>query len=143
GGIFRDAVSQVRNPLPACGGTDPEPVVDARMFAPLAFRHGRVRSVTAADYGELAGVVRGVQRAAAALSWTGSWYEADVALDPLGEETVSAGLIDEVRDDLERYRRIGHDLAVFPARYVPLDIAIRVCLYPHALRGPVKGALRE
>jgi len=133
----------VRNPLPASGGVDQETLADVKRAAPVASHRLRERAITAGDYAELAQRNHKLQRAAASLSWTGSWYEADVDLDPLGEETVSAGLIDEVRDDLERYRRIGHDLAVFPARYVPLDIAIRVCLYPHALRGHVKGALRE
>ncbi|MEU1165078.1 hypothetical protein ABZ372_32970, partial [Streptomyces sp. NPDC005921] len=31
---------------------------------------------------------------------------------------------------LERYRRIGHDLVVGPARLVPLDIALAVCARP-------------
>lgn len=146
--VFRnEAVSGmkicVRNPLPARGGVDPEAVADVKRTAPAASRGRRERAITAADYAELAQRNTKLQRAAATLSWTGSWYEADVDLDPIGVEVSSPALIDEVEDELEHVRRIGHDLAVFRAKYVPLDIALLVCLYSHALRAHVKAALGD
>ena len=39
-----------RNPLPAIGGTDPEPIEDVKFFAPYAFRSQLERAITAADY---------------------------------------------------------------------------------------------
>lgn len=140
-----DGLVRVRNPLPAVGGTAPESLADVRQFAPLALRRTRLRAVTAADYAELATAVPGVQRAAADLRWTGSGVEVHVAVDPLGDAAASAGpvLLDAVADTLERYRRIGHDVVVHPARTVPLDIELTVCLAPGRLRGHVLAELRR
>ena len=133
----------VRNPLPASGGVDPEAVADVKRMAPAATRGRRERAITAGDYAELAQRNKKLQRAGATLNWTGSWYEADVQLDPIGVEVSGAALIDEVEDGLEHFRRIGHDLAVYRATYVPLDIALSICLDPHAQRGHLKVALRD
>ncbi|HEV7886874.1 MAG TPA: putative baseplate assembly protein, partial [Acidimicrobiales bacterium] len=85
-GRREDVVVRVRNPLAAVGGTAPESLADAKLRIPVAFRARRERAVTADDYAELAARAAGprVQRAAASLVWTGSWYEADVALDRRG-----------------------------------------------------------
>lgn len=133
----------VRNPLPAQGGTDAEPIEQARLFAPAAFRKVLERAVTADDYAQLAGGNPKLQRAAAALEWSGSWYEADVAIDPWGGESASPELLDAVADGLYPYRRIGHDLRVQPAQYVPLKLAMLVCALPGYDRGHVKAALLQ
>jgi hypothetical protein len=134
-----------RNPLAAAGGTEPEPVAQVKLFAPDAFRRTLARAITADDYGALAGEMnrRRLQRAAAVLRWTGSWYEALVAVDPKGMEDASPALLDEVTSSLEPFRRIGHDLVVAPARYVPLDVELRICVLPHFLRGHVEAALLD
>ena len=49
----------------------------------VRFARQRERAITADDYAELAQRNPAVQRAAAELRWTGSWYEARVAVDPL------------------------------------------------------------
>ena len=133
----------VRNPMPAVGGTEPEPLVEAKLFAPHAFRHRLERAVIAEDYATLAGRHRKLQRAAAALRWTGSWYEAAVAVDPIGAEGASEALLGEIEASLFPYRRIGHDLAVYRAEYVPLDLALHVCLLPHYQQGHVEAALLD
>ena len=134
-----------RNPLPARGGTAPEPVDAVRLFAPHAFRTELQRAVVADDYAAL--VMRDfagrVQRAAAALRWMGSGYEVLVAVDPLGAVEADPGLLDEIAGHLYRYRRMGHDLAVKPARYVPVDVEMAVCVLPDYLRGHVRAALLE
>ena len=79
----------------------------------------------------------------AALAWTGSWYEADVAVDPLGGEVADQDLIAELGAYLEPFRRIGHDLRVDGARYVPIDLALEVCVLPHFLRGDVEARLLD
>jgi hypothetical protein len=43
-----------RNPLPAAGGTDPEPVEEVKLFAPAAFRRILDRAITPDDYAALA-----------------------------------------------------------------------------------------
>jgi predicted phage baseplate assembly protein len=133
----------VRNPLPACGGVDPETTAEVKLFAPLAFRRYLMRAVTASDYAMAAGSVTGVQRAAAELAWTGSWYEADVGLDPFGDEETSPQLARQVAERLYRYRRIGHDVRVRPADYVPIDLGLWICVLPHYQRGEVEKAVLD
>ena len=133
----------VRNPLPATGGIDAEPIEEARLFAPGQFRQQIERAITAADYAELAERDARLQHAAAALVWSGSWYEADVAIDPLGTERADAALLGAIDGVLHRYRRMGHDLRVEPARYVPLMLHLEVCALPGYDRGHVKAALLE
>ncbi len=150
--VFRDAAARARlgdvklhprNPFPAFGGTPPEPLDEVKLFAPGAFRADLQRAITADDYARLAERNPKVQRAAATLRWTGGWYQVLVAIDPVGKEEAGDALLDEIERFLYPYRRIGHDLVVKPATYVPLDIEMTVCVLPHFLRGHVKAALLD
>jgi len=135
----------VRNPMPAQGGTAPEPLAEARLYAPHMFRKTLQRAITAADYAEI--VEREfkdkVQRAVAKLRWTGSWYEVLVAIDPFGKEEADSKLLDAITGRLHRYRRMGHDLVVRSAHRVPLDIEMMVCVLPNYLRGHIKAELMD
>ncbi|MFH8732742.1 putative baseplate assembly protein [Streptomyces sp. NPDC017964] len=131
----------VRNPLPATGGVEPEPVEQARQLAPLDLRRTRLRAITAEDYAALAAELPGVQRAAAEIRWTGSVQEAHVAIDAYGSAEPSAELLARAEQSLEAYRRIGHDLVVGPARLVPLDIALSVCAAPGHQHGQILAEL--
>ncbi|MEU1904048.1 putative baseplate assembly protein [Streptomyces hygroscopicus] len=134
-------VAGVRNPLPAVGGTEPEPVERVRQLAPLDLKRTRHRAITAEDYAALASALPGVQRAAAEIRWTGSVREAHVAIDAYGTGTPSPALLDSVAHALEGYRRIEHDLVVGPARAVPLDIAVAVCAAPGHQHGQILADL--
>lgn len=134
---------EVTNPMAARGGIEPETTASARLLAPYAFRQVLQRAVTAEDYAELAQRDPRVQRAGAHLRWTGSWYEARVDVDPLGQEELDPALRRALAGRLHRYRRIGHDLAVRAARYVPLAITLQVCVQPHYVRGHVAAALAD
>jgi hypothetical protein len=142
-GVLHGIRLEATNPLAAAGGIGPEPLEQVKRLAPHAFRSQRLRAVVPEDYAELAGRTRGVQRAAAALRWTGSWYQVDVGIDPIGTEDVSRMLRERVRQSLYPYRRIGHDLEVGPARSVPLLLELDVCVRPEYLRAHVEAALRE
>ncbi len=131
-----------RNPLPATGGVAPEPVAEAKLFAPYSFGQELARAITPADYAEIAERHPKVQRAAAEQRWNGSWYEMRVAIDPVGQAIADEALLAELYRELSRYRRIGHDLAVRPARQVPLDICMIVCVAPTHLRAAVKRELQ-
>jgi len=133
----------VRNPLPARGGTAPEPIAEAKLFAPHVFRKHIERAVVAADYEEIAERNVNIQQASAELQWSGSWYEADVAIDPVGREDPGRRLLAKIERTLERYRRMGHDLNVGPAAYVPLYLRLNVCALPHYERAHVKSALLD
>ena len=138
-GTLSGGVIRPRNPLPSVGGTAPESTAEVRLLAPAAFRTRKERAITAADYAELAQRNSRLQGAAAELRWTGSWYEARVAVDPAYSEHASGRLLDAVADYLYRYRRIGHDLRVQEAQYVPLSLTMVVCVLPHATAGSVKA----
>jgi hypothetical protein len=143
--LLSGGIVSIRNPLAARGGTAPEPMAEAKLFAPHAFRQHIERAITAEDYAAI--VLREfgdrVQRAAASLRWNGSWYEMLVAVDPLGREEADPALLKEIEGRLHRYRRIGHNLVVKSARGVPLDIELIVCVLPSYLRGHVKAALLD
>jgi predicted phage baseplate assembly protein len=145
--VFRTTKSgsglRPHNPLPARGGMDPEPMAEAKLFAPGAFRKQIERAITAADYAELAERNHKIQRATASLRWTGSWIEASVAIDPLSAEQTDDRLLDDIQEYLSQYRRIGHDLRVERAEYVPLEIEMKICVSPHYLRGHVEAALLD
>jgi hypothetical protein len=132
-----------RNPLPATGGTSAEPVEEVRLVAPYAYRKKLERAITGGDYAEIAGRNRHVQKAECALRWSGSWYEAQVAVDPLGTEDPQPDLYQVIEGELEPFRRIGHDVAVTPADYVPLALTLSVCVRSDYLLGYVKAALRD
>jgi|GEM_PF-175545 len=142
GGSYFGSFS-VRNPLPARGGTAYEAVEHARQDAPHVFRRRQLRAVTADDYARLAEKNRRVQRAGAEIRWTGSRQCVRVSLDPLGMSQAPAELLIAVRDDLLKYRRIGHDLEVIGALYVPVQLELRICVQPHVLRGEVEAAVRD
>jgi hypothetical protein len=131
------------NPLPAQGGTDPEPAAQVKQLAPYAFRAQRVRAVVPDDYAELAQRTRGVQRAAAELRWTGSWYRMNVGIDPVGAVDAPEELLEAVRRDLYPCRRIGHDLEVVRAGVVALDLELEVCVEPEHVRGDVEADVLE
>ncbi len=134
-------ITGVRNPLAAAGGIDPEPVREVKLRAPGAIRSRLERAVTPEDYATLATAVPGVQRAAAVRRWNGSWYEIHLAVDPLGAADAEPALLRRVRADAERHRRIGHDVVVTPARYVPLLVKLVICVRPEVIRGHVRAAL--
>ncbi|MET0357384.1 MAG: putative baseplate assembly protein [Cellvibrio sp.] len=140
-----EAFLRVRNPMPAAGGTNPEPVAEAKLFAPHAFKKTLERAIIAKDYEDI--VVRDfgdkVQRAAAKLQWTGSWYQVLIAIDPLGTAEFDEDLLHDIKHHLNRYRRIGHDLVIAQANYVPIEVGLCIQVLPHYLRGHVKAALQD
>jgi len=157
-----------RNPLSATGGTAPEPLNEVKLFAPYAFRGVLERAITADDYSTLAAdnarrreeryaayatakpgtdiclsPFRALHGAKAVLRWTGSWYEVLVAIAPQGADNRDESLVQEITDYLEPYRRMGYDLTVAPAEYVPIDLSLVVCVLPDYLRAHVEAALLD
>lgn len=146
--VFRDAWPggaglRVRNPMPAAGGVAAEDVAEARLRAPDAFKRRLQRAVTAADYAAI--VMRGfpasVQRAAAVLRASGAHVEVQVVVDALGSAEPGDALLRCIESHLQCWRRVGHDVRVLPARQVPLDLALHVCVKAGYLRAHVQAAL--
>lgn len=130
-----------RNPLPASGGTAAETLAEVKLYAPGAFRAHPLRAITADDYAMFAAREPALQGAACMLGWNGSWYEADMVVDPLGRESLPAALARQIKRDLQPYRRIGHDVAVRGACYVPLLIELMVCVLPDFLVAHIQAEL--
>lgn len=122
-------IAAVRNPLPAQGGLDPEPLARVRLDAPQAFKR-QERAVTAEDYRAVAEREPRVQRAVATRRWTGSWHTVFITVDRRGGAPVDAAFEDELRRFIERYRLAGHDVEIDAPRYVGLDIELHVCARP-------------
>lgn len=149
------AIEAIRNPLPSHDGTEPETIEGVRQYAPAAFRAKQFRAVTEQDYVDALKGMPGVSASVASFRWTGSWYTVYVGVDPTdpadlitlggGRTQLNPGLADAVRAFLSRYKLAGYDLEIRTAEYVPLDIAIDVCVCrshfrAHVVQG-VKSAL--
>ncbi len=134
--------SALGNPMPAAGGTDPESIETVRRDAPQAFRT-QERAVTAADYAAAAERRPDVQRAAATFRWTGSWHTVFVTPDRFGGGEIDGTFATRLRRHLERFRMAGYDLDVKPPRYVPLDVALHICVEDHYFRADVLHAVEK
>lgn len=137
-----DGIELVRNPLPAHGGVEPETSEAVRRRAPEAFRR-QERAVTPEDYAEVSERHDDVDNAAATLRWTGSWHTVFVTVDRGGGDALTPAFTDSLQRHLDRYRMAGHDLEFHEAIYVPLELALHVCVKPDHFRSDVKRALHE
>jgi hypothetical protein len=137
------SITSVWNPFDAVDGRAPEPPAEIRRNAPEAYRQHQLRAVTLADYVARAEEVDKVQRAAAQYLWTGSWRTVRVTIDPLGGEVLTDSLAAAVAEHLEPLRLIGEDLEIRPPVYVPLRIALTVCLRDDVWPEDVRYAILE
>ena len=134
------AILRVRNPLAASGGEGPESLEQVRQSAPYAFRQ-QERAVTERDYADVALRHPDVQRAAASFRWTGSWFTVFVYVDRLGGRDVDEAFARELRALFDRYRMAGSDVETEPPIYVPVELALTVCVRPDHLKSAVELAL--
>jgi len=130
----------LRNPRAAEGGTAPETLAEARAAAPYAFRR-QERAVTMEDWAEVATRAGDVQRAVAQLRWTGSWHNVRVHVDPSDAVPADTAFTERTEARLERYRLAGYGLQVVGPVYVPLDIALTICVAPDVWPEAVEAAL--
>jgi hypothetical protein len=143
GHIVVDAdIEEVRNPLPAAGGTDPETMEHIRQQAPYAFRT-QLRAVTEDDYGTMAALDPAIREARGTLRWTGSWYTAFVSVDAAAGDAPTAVLIANTEDRLDLLRMAGVDLAVEGAIVVGLRIQMSICVDPDHFQSDVASALMQ
>ncbi len=134
--------AHVVNPLPATGGTDPEPAEQVKLYAPHAFRAKR-HAVTEADWVQAAMGHDEVQRAVATRRWTGSWITVFVAVDRRGGGPLDAAFERRLRAHLEPYRLAGQDLEIEEPQLVGLDIAFDVTAAPGNRASDVERGLLE
>jgi predicted phage baseplate assembly protein len=112
-------ITMVANPLPATGGTDPEPTEDARVFAPTAYRR-MLRAASVADVETLARESPLVTGATAErVGGNTPGFKVGVTLDPRG----TAWIVDE---HLQRFRIWGTTLTVEESRRAGVDVVLAV-----------------
>jgi len=131
----------VTNPLPATGGMDPQALEEVRVLAPQAFRT-QERAVTVDDYAVIAQRHVEVRKATASIRWTGSWYSYFVTVERLGGLPVDDNFKALMRSYLGRYRVAGYEVEVESPIFVPLDLALMVCVQAGYVGLTVKQALQ-
>jgi predicted phage baseplate assembly protein len=137
-----DGVQQVRNPLPAQGGRDPETMEHIRQFAPFAFRT-QLRAVTEDDYGTMAQRDAAIRQARGTLRWTGSWYTAFASLDAAANDVPGPALVMATQNRLNLFRMTGVDLQVEGAMIVGLRIELNICVDLEHFQSDVRDALER
>lgn len=137
-------ITAATNPLSAVGGSAALSPTVVRIEAPYAFRT-QERAVTEADYAEMAERHPGVQKAVARIRWTAAWRTAFIYLDRKGGAPVESDrvFVSQFLRHMERYRLAGMDVALRGAVPVSLEIVLRVCVQPAALRAEVLRRLNE
>jgi hypothetical protein len=136
------AVTAVRNPLPAAGGADPEPLDGVRLAAP-GFIDALESESTLDEIVARAEAGPEVERAAGSLRWTGSWYVLELAVQRTGGKPVDEEFVARLSASLEDDRIAGWELAILPLTFVGLDIALTVLLDPDVSRGRSEQALLD
>ena len=134
------AIESVRNPLPASAGSAPESLDEVKLYAPKAFRQ-QERAVTTEDWSEVAQRDPEIQRAVAAIRWTGSYHTVFLHLDRHGGALLDDDFRSRSLARLERYRLAGYAIELVGPRYVAVDIAAGVCVAPGFLRDDVERRL--
>jgi hypothetical protein len=146
-------IIEVRQPMPARAGLDPETIAEVRALAPEEVKAIQFRAVTVEDWREMALRHAGVAAAKARIFWIGSWHCTFVAIHPNDETNLrrlaggGVALTDDFAADLHahltRFKIAGTDLTVRAAQYVPLEIDIRICVAPGHFAGDVLKAVSD
>jgi hypothetical protein len=122
------AINQLWNPLDITDGRAPELRDEIIRRVPEAYRARQLRAITLEDYVKRAEELDVVSHAHARYAWAGSWRTVRVSID------LKAGFSwDEekfgIKAHLDAVRLIGEDLEVREARFVSLDIMLRLCAH--------------
>jgi hypothetical protein len=128
------------NPLPATGGADPETAAQICRRAPVAFLT-QERAITMQDYANVAESNSQIEDAAAQTRWTGSWFTVFVAAEPRGNVAMSKSVLRSVTRTVNQYRLAGEAAFVEPPQYIPLQIALTVCVDAESFALDVEEAL--
>ena len=133
-------IIQIRNPIAAAGGVDPEAIAHIRQQAPFAFR-SQLRAVTENDYATMTEQDPAVFEAKGTMRWTGSWYTAFVSVDAASGGSPGTALITSTKNRLNLLRMAGVDLEVEGAILVGLRIVMQICVDGQHFQSDVRNAL--
>jgi hypothetical protein len=142
GHVVASGIAGVRNPIAAVGGIAPQPLAEARLYAPQAFRR-QERAVTADDYALMTEREPRVQRAVATRRWTGSWYTMFITVDRRGSDAIDLAFEADLCQFIERYRMAGHDVEIDAPNFAALDIELHVCTLSGYFPSDVESRLLE
>jgi Baseplate J-like protein len=124
---YNTHIQSVRNPRAAEGGTVPETLDHARLFAPKA--HSRKeRCVTEDDYRFIAKRHAQVKNVALSSRPTGSWNADFLYVQREGGLFADRVFLESLRNFLQPFRLLGRTLCVRSPDFAPLDIVLRVIL---------------
>lgn len=125
----------VSNPLPAQGGTDPEPIEQVKFYAPKAFQKLE-RCVTVEDYiqvtqqydyiNQTTGQDNNINSVNAILRWTGSWNTVFIAVALKGGADFDDNFRQGLLDYLATYQLMHQDLEIISPQWVPLTITLPI-----------------
>jgi hypothetical protein len=135
-------IDGITNPVPAMGAHEPETAHEIRSFAPASIDR-QARAVTEEDYARAAEEHPEVQRAAARIRWTGSWYTVFVTIDRLSGRSAlgDTGFRERMFAHFDRIRMAGYDIELKDPVYLPLDLRLQVCVAAGHFAADVKKAL--
>ncbi len=140
---LKEKIESVRNPLPAQGGSEPERLTEVRLYAPEAFQVESERCVTEADYGLRAERFADVARAVARIRSIGSWQTVLIFVQRKENRPLDPHFRAELADSFDKYRYVGHDVAIRSPQFVPLEIVLRVYYQPGTQPGTLRQALKD
>jgi hypothetical protein len=141
GGFGWPDVYAVRNPLPAWGGVDPQPIEQVKRLAPAAFRAELKRAVTAADYALAAQMHPAVAQAVANFRWTGSWYTVFITASPVSTVKFTPELAAQIEIWVDGFTQAGYDLEVNEPGLAALTVDLDVCVDSDQFPADVERAL--
>jgi hypothetical protein len=141
-GSMQDIV-EIRNPLPAWGGSSPESIEEVKRLAPAAFRAAVKRAVTEEDYALVAELHPQVARALARFRWTGSWHTVFIRVDPKGTTDLDDTLRDELVDWVGRFTMTGYDIEIIDPFYINLELTLDICVEPGYFSGDIERAVTD
>lgn len=99
------------------------------------------RAITMQDYVNAAELNPQIEDAAAQPRWTGSWYTIFVAAEPQANGPMSEALRRSLTRTMNAYWLAGQAVYVEPPQYVPLSIALTICVDPDSFAMDVRAAL--
>ncbi len=140
--INQKSILNIRNPIAAQNGTEPETIEEIRQFASESILTVD-RAVTEDDCVNLLERHPEVNKAIAVIRWTGSWYTVTVAVNRQDGQQVDEDFKSQIRNYLDQFRLAGYDIEVASPSYIPLDIRLEVTIKSEYFRNEVRQTLLE
>jgi hypothetical protein len=140
--VAKSTILSCTNPIAASGGVDPETAAQIRRRAPQAF-NTQERAITTQDYINAVELNTQIEDASAQSRWTGSWYTVFIAAEPQGNAPLTESLKRSLNQTVKAYRLAGRDTYIEPPQYVPLSIALTICVDPDSFSADVRASLLQ